>query len=276
MSCRCHRIFKCTSIRKHRLGEWSEWKDLVIVQKMLNLVLNCKYFRVKHAYHYCRAACDGRQRLLHFLRLLFQNTRESFIAPASSQRKPLLPFISWLLCNFNYVLITLPLDWVNHRGPFIFTLFWHMSFVHMYTSISQLILILFSQGALPLDLQLSLLHMLSFLGKVLTLIYSKNGTHSISALFPLVSHHSLLTWFVRSNNEVIRFRSSVDSNSWTATHDIMLSWLSCLICCMVMYYIKTAFSTKGSVLQPRDNQEKKSNAFSLSILKIMLLLWLER
>lgn len=158
MSCRCHRIFKCTSIRKHRLGEWSEWKDLVIVQKMLNLVLTCKYFRVKHAYHYCRAACDGRQRLLHFLRLLFQNTRESFIASASSQRKPLLPFISWLLCNFNCVLITLPLFIYS----FIFTLFWHMSFVHMYTSISQLILILFSHDALPLDLQLSLLHMLSW------------------------------------------------------------------------------------------------------------------
>lgn len=63
----------------------------------------------------------------------------------------------------------------------------------MFTSISHLILILFSDDALPLDLQLSLLHMLSFLGKVLTLIYSKNRTHSISALFPLVSHHSLLT-----------------------------------------------------------------------------------
>lgn len=38
----------------------------------------------------------------------------------------------------------------------------------------------------------------------------------------------------------------------------MLSWFSCLICCMVMYYIKTAFSTKGSVLQPQANQEKES------------------
>lgn len=79
------------------------------------------------------------------------------------------------------------------------------------------ILILFSDDALLLDLQLSLLHVLSILGKVLTLIYSKNRTHSIPALFPLGSHHSLLTIFVllriRTKNEVIHFRSSVGSNS---------------------------------------------------------------